>query len=191
MELLLSILIGISLSATAGFRLFIPLLVLSGFSLLGWVELSPNFAWIGTYHAFAALAVAAVLETAAYFFPYIDNLLGAAVTPIKIIAGMLIAASVMVEMPPMRAWTLAIILGGGSAFGGSLISNTAHAGSTATTGGFANPSLSLFESIIAFVLSILSILAPVIAIMALALLAVIVLRIYRRFRRNRPAGRNL
>ena len=75
MELLLSILIGISLSATTGFRLFIPLMVLSGCSLVGWVELSPNFAWIGTYQAFAALSIAAVLETAAYFFPYIDNLL--------------------------------------------------------------------------------------------------------------------
>ena len=191
MELLLSVLIGISLSATAGFRLFIPLLVLSGFSLFGWVELSPNFAWIGTYHAFAALAVAAVFETAAYFFPYIDNLLGAAATPIKIIAGMLISATVMVEMPPMLTWTLAIILGGGSAFGGSLISNTAHAGSTAATGGFANPLLSIFESVVAFALSILSLLVPVIAIMVLVLLAVIVVRTYRRFRRNRLAGSNL
>ncbi len=187
MELLLSILIGVSLSATSGFRLFIPLLVLSGFSLLGWIELSPGFAWLGTYHSFAALLIAAVLETAAYFFPYIDNLLGAAATPVKTIAGILIAASVMVEMPAMLTWTLAIILGGGSAFGGSLISNTAHAGSTVATGGSANPLLSIFESIIAFVLSVLSILAPIIAIMVLALLALIVVRVYRRFKRNRVA----
>ncbi len=189
MEILLSILIGISLSATTGFRLFIPLLVLSGCSLAGWVELSPNFAWIGTYPAFAALSVAAVLETAAYFFPYIDNLLGAAATPVKIIAGMLITASVMVEMPPMLTWTLAIILGGGSALGGSVISNTAHAGSTAATGGFANPFLSIFESVAAFILSILSIIVPVIAIAVLIILTVLVVKIYRRLRRKRLAAR--
>ena len=185
MELILSILIGISLSATTGFRLFIPLLVLSGCSLAGWVELSPNFDWIGTYPAFAALSVAAVLETAAYFFPYIDNLLGAAATPVKIIAGMLITASVLVEMSPMLSWTLAIMLGGGSALGGSVISSTAHAGSTASTGGFANPFLSIFESIAAFFLSILSIIVPVIAIAVFILLTVMVVKIYRRLRRKR------
>ena len=189
MEFLLSVLIGISLSATTGFRLFVPLLVLSGCSLLGWVELSPGFAWIGTYQAFAALTIAAVLETAAYFFPYIDNLLGAAATPVKIFAGMLIAASVMVEMPPMLAWTLAIILGGGSALGGSVISNTAHAGSTATTGGLVNPFLSIFESIAALVLSILSILVPVLAITVFILLAIMVVKVHRRFKRKRLSGR--
>ena len=190
MELLLSILIGISLSATTGFRLFIPLLVLSGCSLAGWVELSPTYAWIGTYPAFAALSVAAVLETAAYFFPYIDNLLGAAATPAKIIAGMLITASVMVEMSPMLTWTLAIILGGGSALGGSVISSTAHAGSTAATGGFANPFLSIFESIAAFFLSILSIIVPVIAIALFILLTIMVIKIYRRLRRKRLTVRS-
>ncbi len=189
MELLLSILIGISLSATTGFRLFIPLLVLSGCSLVGWVELSPKFAWIGTYQVFAALFIAAVLETAAYFFPYIDNLLGSAATPVKILAGMLITASVMVEMSPMLTWTLAIILGGGSALGGSVVSNTAHAGSTATTGGFVNPFLSMFESIVAFVLSILSILVPVIAIVVFILITIMVVKIYRRLRRGRLAKR--
>lgn len=189
MELILSILIGISLSATTGFRLFIPLLVLSGCSLVGWVELSPDFAWIGTYQAFAALSIAAVIETAAYFFPYIDNLLGAAATPVKILAGMFITASVMVEMSPMLTWTLAIILGGGSALGGSVVSNTTHAGSTATTGGFATPFLSIFESIAAFVLSVLSILAPVIAIMVFILLTIMVVKIYRRLKRNRLAVR--
>ncbi|MDW7729072.1 MAG: DUF4126 domain-containing protein [Bacillota bacterium] len=188
MEILLSILIGISLSATTGFRLFIPLLVLSGCSLAGWVELSPNFAWIGTYPAFAALTIAAVLETGAYFFPYIDNLLGIAATPIKILAGMLIAASVMVELSPMLTWALAIILGGVSALGGTVISNTAHTGSTATTGGFVNPLLSIFESVAAFVLSILSILVPVIAIMVFILLTIIMVRIYKRLRRNRFTG---
>ncbi len=188
MEIILSILIGISLSATTGFRLFIPLLVLSGFSIAGWVELAPGFAWLGTYPAFTALAIATVLETGAYFIPYLDNLLSAASTPVKMIAGMLIAAAVMVELPPMLTWTLAIVLGGGAAFGGSVISNTAHAGSTAVTGGVVNPFLSIFESITAFVLSILSVVIPVLTLMMFVILAVIVVKMYRRLRRKRFAG---
>jgi len=188
MEILLSILIGISLSATTGFRLFVPLLVLSGCSIAGWIELSPAFAWLGTYPAFTALAVATVLETGAYFIPYLDNLLGAAATPIKVMAGMLITASVIVELSPLLSWTLAIILGGGAALGGSVISNTAHAGSTAATGGVANPILSLFESVTAFILSILSIVIPVLALLLFVILAVIVVKIYGRLRRKRLAG---
>ena len=191
MEILLSILIGISLSATTGFRLFVPLLVLSGCSIAGWVDLSPSFAWLGTYPAFTALAVAMVLETGAYFIPYLDNLLGAAATPIKIIAGMLITASVIVELSPLLTWTLAIILGGGAAFGGSVISNTAHAGSTAATGGTANPILSFLESVTAFILSILSIVIPVLALLLFVILGVVVLKIYRCLRRKRLAGESI
>ncbi|MFU8794153.1 MAG: DUF4126 domain-containing protein, partial [Dethiobacteria bacterium] len=64
--------------------LFVPLLVLSGCSIAGWVELSPAFAWLGTYPAFTALAVATVFETGAYFIPYLDNLLDAAATPVLV-----------------------------------------------------------------------------------------------------------
>ncbi|MFO8191215.1 MAG: DUF4126 domain-containing protein [Bacillota bacterium] len=188
MEIILSILIGISLSATTGFRIFVPLLVLSGCSILGWVELSPGFAWLGTYPVFTALAIATVLEIGAYFIPYLDNLLGVAATPVKIIAGMLITASVIVELSPMLAWTLAIILGGGAAFGGSFISNTAHAGSTVATGGFANPILSIFESVTAFILSILSVVIPVLALALFVVLAVLVVKIYKRIKRKRLAG---
>ena len=91
----------------------------------------------------------------------------------------------MVEISPMLTWTLAIILGCVSALGGSVVSNTTHAGSTATTGGFANPFLSIFESIAAFVLSILSIIVPVIAIAVFILLTIMVVKIYRRLRRKR------
>lgn len=70
MEFVLSLIVGISLSATAGFRLFVPLLVLSAASLAGWVELSDSFAWIGTYPALAALVpvLAFILLGLLFFF---------------------------------------------------------------------------------------------------------------------------
>jgi hypothetical protein len=185
MEFLLSLIVGISLSATAGFRLFVPLLVLSVASLTGWVELSDSFAWIGTYPALAALLVATVIETAAYFIPYVDNLLGAAATPISVLAGALITASVMVDLHPMLTWTLAIILGGGAALSGSAVSNTVHAGSTAATGGAGNPVISFFESIIALVISVLAALIPVLALLLLILLFFLAVKAGRRIRKPR------
>ncbi len=185
MEFVLSLIVGISLSATAGFRLFVPLLVLSVASLAGWVELSDSFAWIGTYPALAALLVATVVEAAAYFIPYVDNLLGAAAAPIAVLAGALITASVMVELHPMLTWTLAIVLGGGAALGGSVVSNVAHAGSTAATGGAGNPVISLFESAAALVISVLAALVPVLAFILLGLFFFFAAKAFRRAKKPR------
>ena len=182
MEFILSLLIGISLSATSGFRVFVPLLVLSFASMVGWVELSPAFDWVGTYPAFAALLVATLLELAAYLFPFVDNLLGAVAVPISVLAGTLITASLIIDLHPMIAWTLAIIAGGGAALGGSALSNAVHAGSTATTGGSANPAVSLVESIFTVAVSFLAVLVPVIAVLLLVLIIFLVVRCYRRLR---------
>jgi hypothetical protein len=40
-----SILLGIGLSASAGFRVFIPLLVAAVAGKLGWLPLTDGFAW--------------------------------------------------------------------------------------------------------------------------------------------------
>lgn len=182
MEFILSLLVGISLSATSGFRVFVPLLILSIASLAGWVELSPTFAWIGTYPALLALLIATLLELGAYFFPFIDNLLGAAATPISIMAGTLITAALMIDLHPMLTWFLALVAGGGAALGGSVISNAVHSGSTATTGGLANPVVSFFEMIGSVVFSILAVLVPVFAILLLALFVYLVVKIFRRIK---------
>jgi hypothetical protein len=185
MEYLLSLLIGVSLSATSGFRVFVPLLALSIFSLAGWLELTPAFSWLGTYPALAALSVATILEAAAYFFPYIDNLLAAAAVPASALAGVLITAAVLVDFHPMLAWTLAIVAGGGAAIGGSVVSSLLHTGSTAATGGTANPFLSTGESLFAFINSLLALLVPVLAFLLILLLTLIVFIIYRRIRKQR------
>ncbi|HED24071.1 MAG TPA: DUF4126 domain-containing protein [Firmicutes bacterium] len=188
MEYLLSLLIGVSLSATSGFRIFVPLLVLSIFSLAGWVELTPAFSWLGTYPALAALSVATILEITAYFFPYMDNLLAAVAAPAGVLAGVLITAAVLVDFHPMLAWALAIVTGGGAALGGSVVSNLMHTGSTAVSDGAANPVLSAVESLFAVINSFLALIIPVLAFLMLLVLALIVFYIYRAIR-NKRRGR--
>ena len=49
--------VGLGLSAAAGLRIFIPLLVASAASLTGHLELASGFDWIGTTPALVGFAV--------------------------------------------------------------------------------------------------------------------------------------
>ena len=59
--------------------------------------------------------VAALAETLAYYIPAVDNLLDALATPAALIAGTIVSAAVMTDVPPMVKWTAAVIAGGGIA----------------------------------------------------------------------------
>src|ERR1051325_11800845 len=90
METVLSICIGIGLSAACGFRVFVPLLVMSIASLSGHLTLAHGFEWIGSYQALVAFAVATCVEIAGYYIPWVDNLLDTIATPAAIIPGTLV-----------------------------------------------------------------------------------------------------
>ena len=75
MELLFSIGVGIGLSAACGFRIFVPLLVMSIAAHAGHLTLVPTFQWIGSDAAFVTFAVATCLEIAAYYIPWLDHAL--------------------------------------------------------------------------------------------------------------------
>ena len=75
METVLSICIGVGLSAACGFRVFVPLLVMSIASLSGHLTLTPAFQWISSYPALIAFSVATALEIAAYYIPWFDHVL--------------------------------------------------------------------------------------------------------------------
>src|SRR6185503_12680871 len=115
METVLSICVGIGLSAACGFRIFVPLLALSIAALSGHVHLSSGFAWIGTTPALIALSVATALEIAAYYVPWLDHALDTIATPAAVIAGTMTTAALVTDVSPFLKWTLAIIAGGGAA----------------------------------------------------------------------------
>lgn len=182
MEIALSIAIGIALSATSGFRIFVPFLVLSAANLAGWLELSESFAWIGTYPALAAFATATVVEILAYFIPWVDNVLNAISVPASLVAGTVLTYAFIGDVAPGLGWFISVIGGGGASLVTRTVSNVAHAGSTATTGGTANPMLSFFESLGTVLMSIVAILAPLVAIILLALVIYWAVTVLRRLR---------
>ena len=164
METILGLCIGIGLSAACGFRVFVPLLVMSIAALMGWFEPMTGFEWLATPAVCLALAIATLCEIAAYYIPWVDNAIDTIATPAAILAGTLTTmAASSGEMSQFAAWAAAIIVGGGTAGAVQLSSVAARGLSTATTGGVANPVLSTGEWIGAILLSILSLLLPVLA----------------------------
>ncbi len=163
METLLSIGLGIGLSAACGFRVFVPLLIMSLAAQAGHLTLAPGFEWIGTPAALAAFAVATCLEIAAYFVPGIDNLLDVVATPAAIVAGTVVTAATVSEMTPLLKWALAVIAGGGAAATVQVATALTRGASTVTTGGLGNPLVAIMELGGAMTLSLLALALPLIA----------------------------
>ena len=172
----MSILIGIALSATCGFRVFVPLLAVNigtrakdadGQPL---IELAAGFNWLSSDIAMMIFLVAAIFEIGGYYIPWIDNLLDSVASPAAIIAGTLITASFITGMDPWLQWLLALIAGGGVAGAVQATTVVTRASSTVTTGGLGNPIVSSVETSGAFLGSALSILAAPFALGVFVLL---------------------
>ena len=110
-DLPLSVVLGIGLAAATGFRVFLPMLIMSGAAYTGHLSLDDNFAWLGTPSALM-LSVAALAEVLAYYVPGVDNLLDSLATPAALVAGTVVSAAVITDLPPMVKWTAAVIAGG-------------------------------------------------------------------------------
>ena len=188
MEILLSICLGIGLSAACGFRVFVPLLIANIAALSGHLHLAHGFEWLGSYPALITFSVATCLEIAGYYIPWLDHLLDTIATPAAVVAGTLVSASVLGDMSPFLKWTLAAIAGGGTA---GLVQGTTvliRGASTATTGGLGHPLVATAELGSAVAVSVLSLVAPLLAAVIVAgLLFLLIRKVLRRSRRVQPA----
>ncbi len=180
MAIVLSVLLGISLSAAAGFRVFVPFLVLSISSKAGFVELSSGFSWVGSTPALILFAVATVLEIVAYYVPYIDNILDMMVIPVAVIAGTVLTATVITDMSPMLKWSLAIIAGGGASVAIHSATTAVRGATTALTAGFGNNVVTTTENITSTVLSIFAIITPILAILLLVVVVIVIIKLWKK-----------
>ena len=186
-ESLLGIGVGLALAAAAGFRVFVPLLVLSLAARSGWIELSPSFSWLATTSSSVALATAMVLEIAAYYVPFFDNLLDTLAAPVAVLAGIVASASVLTDLPPWLQYGIAIIGAGGTAGVVHASTSLLRLKSSAVTAGLGNPILATLELGGSIVIALLAVLAPLLALTAVVLVIWIVAR--RVSARRLPNGR--
>jgi hypothetical protein len=180
MELLLSICIGVGLSAACGFRVFVPLLVTSIAANSGHLHLVPAFHWIATPAALVTFSVATVLEIGGYYIPWLDHFLDVLATPAAVVAGSVLTASMISDVSPFLRWGLAIIAGGGVAGAVQATTIVARGLSLAGTGGIGNPLVASVELGGALVTSILAVMAPFMAIgLAVMVIGLLLYRIYK------------
>lgn len=181
-DTILSIFLGIGLAASVGFRIFLPLFVLSLSAYFNVWELNENWEWIGSLTALLTLGVATLVEIFAYFIPWLDNLLDSIAIPLAALAGTAVMLSTASSLDPIITWTLAIIAGGGTATAIKGASATGRLASTVTTGGTANPVIGLVETGTAAVVATASIFAPILAVFLVIIILFVIFRIYRKLR---------
>jgi hypothetical protein len=182
-DLGLSIVLGVGLAAATGFRVFLPMLVVSAASYTGHLSLGDGFAWLGTPAALTMLGAAALAEIVAYYIPGVDNLLDVLATPAAFVAGTIVSAAVMTDLPPMVKWTAAVIAGGGVAGLTQGVTATLRANSTMFTGGIGNLVLSTAELGGSLLVSLLALAAPLAALAVVLLFLWLGIRLLRQLLR--------
>lgn len=186
LETIISICLGIGLSASVGFRVFLPLFALSLAAYFNVWQLNDAWQWIGSTTALITLGVATIVEIFAYFIPYVDNLLDTISVPLAALAGTAVMLSTVSDLSPVVTWALAIIAGGGTAAAISGTSSATRITSTATTGGVANPIVSTIETGTSLVMSVVSIFLPLLAFVFVLIVFFIIFKLYKKFSTSKP-----
>ncbi len=184
-EILTAVALGIGLSASTGFRVFLPMLVASVAAHFGILPLSDSFVWLGSWPAIISFGTATVVEVAAYYIPFVDNLLDTITTPLAVGAGTLLMTSVLPVDNDLLKWIAGFVIGGGAAAtiqSGSVVSRLTSSKFTAGTG---NPVVSTGENVAALGTSILTLFIPVIIAAAFILLSVFILYQLFRWRKSK------
>lgn len=185
-DFVVSIALGVGLAAAVGFRVFLPLLITSIATYAGYIPVSDGFAWLASPAAVIMLGVAALAEILAYYIPGVDNLLDTIATPAALVAGTLVSAAVMADLPPLIKWTAAIIAGGGAAGITQGVTTMIRANSTVFTGGLGNPVIATGELGGAAIVSLLALAVPFVALGVVILFCWFAVRTIRRLLRRAP-----
>jgi hypothetical protein len=180
---IISLCVGIALSACSGFRVFVPMLIANLAIRFQILDLSHGFAWLGSPAATYILGAATIAEILAYYIPVVDNLLDAIATPASFIAGTILTTSFLkIDSPELR-WTLGVVAGGGMASTIQAGTGILRIASTKFTGGFGNSILATIENFISIILSALTLWVPVvIAIFSIILVLFLFRKFINRFR---------
>jgi hypothetical protein len=115
--------------------------------------------------------------------PAVDHALDVIGTPLRPAAGALLAASVLGTVSdPLTAIVLGTAVGAPSALVPHAAKSALRAVSTATTGGLANPLLSLLEDVVSIFTFVAAVLVPLLVVCALGLTLFLASRWLRRHR---------
>ena len=185
-EIFLSICLGVGLAAAVGFRVFLPLLVLSLAGFYEFIPLNESWAWAGSLTAVITLGIATLVEIFGYYIPWFDNLLDTIAIPLAAVAGTAIMMATVSDLSPVVTWALAIIAGGGTAAAIKGNTSALRLTSTATTGGVANPLVATVETGVSTIMSLLSVIIAPLAFVLVLIIFYLIYKFYKKLRKKAP-----
>lgn len=181
-EILIAVCLGVGLSASCGFRVFVPLLATSLGTHFNWIPIGDNFEWMSSMPAIISFGTASLVEMAAYYIPVVDHVLDIIATPLSLAAGALLAVNFLPIQDPMIKWVAGIIVGAGGAGviqAGTVFTRLLSGKATLTA---ANPVVTTGENTAAIGSSALMIIIPI--IMAI-ILVIFIVWIMKKIYKNR------
>ena len=182
-EFLPALALAIALAASAGLRAWLPLLLAGGLSRLGVLDLGSSFQFLGSNKALLLFGVATAIELVGDKIPAVDHALDVIGTPLRPVAGALLAASVLGTVTdPLTSVVLGTAVGAPSALVPHAAKAALRTASTTVTGGLANPALSFVEDAISLLVFILAVLVPLVVVALLGLVLFLASRWLRRRR---------
>ncbi|MEI6235095.1 MAG: DUF4126 domain-containing protein [Planctomycetota bacterium] len=182
MELVYQIMMGVSLSACAGFRAWVPLLVMGIMARTGHIQLNSSMQFLASDPMLVIFGLASVLEFCGDKFIAVDHFLDVVGTVARPIAGTILVASMITKMDGHTTLLLGLMAGGGTAMtmhAGKAVLRTKSTALAMFHGGAGNAALSIGEDILSGSLSLLAVFFPYIAFLcAMMMMAVAVLVIF-------------
>jgi hypothetical protein len=188
-EFLPALAMAIALAAVAGLRAWLPLLAAGGLARLGVLDLGQPFQFLASDQALVLFGVATAIELVGDKIPAVDHALDIVGTPLRPVAGAVLAASVLGSVTdPLTSLVLGTAVGAPTALVPHAAKAALRAVSTTATGGLANPALSFVEDALSVVLLILAVLVPLVVVGLLAATLFLASRWLRRRRALTPAA---
>ena len=173
-DVIIALSMGLGLAAASGFRVFLPPFLLSIAVRADAVDVNlmdTPFEYFDSNVAIILLGAATVAEFAAYYVPWVDNLLDTIASPAAVVAGSGMTALVLEgSTDPVIQWSLAIIAGGGVTAVVQGATVVTRGISSTLTMGIANPVVSTGENIAALLMTLIAMVLPILAAVLVALL---------------------
>ena len=157
MDFLLSLITGICLSATSGFRIFIPFLFISIASLTGNITLSEDFSWMASYPALIVFSLLTLVEIIGYYNPWIDNALDMLTTTLSLFSGFILTKIFVSDLSSILSWSVSIFLGITVALTVQFLTDKARTLTAYFKSGYGNQILATSELFFAILFSFLTI----------------------------------
>ena len=184
--IIMATLMGISLAAASGFRVFLPPFLLSlaaRFNVVWFLDidlLGTQFEFFTSTLSIVVLGIATVAEFAAFYAPWIDNALDTIATPASIVAGVAMTAIVLEGNDPIIQWTIAIVAGGGVAATIQSATVATRGLSSTFTFGLGNSAVATGENVASVALTLIAILIPFLSALFVLLIVALLLRMKRK-----------